>query len=67
MVAACWNGDGSDRDCIAGMATGFVVDVGALAVAVEDHDEFGGLVDGCEGVRKSTCSWWNGPYSTCHE
>ena len=34
------------------MGTAFVVDVGALAVAVEDHDEFGGFVDGCEGVRR---------------
>jgi hypothetical protein len=27
------------------------MDVGALAVAVEDHDELGRAVDGCEGVR----------------
>ena len=32
------------------MATGLVVDVGAVAVAVEDHDEFGGPVDGCDGM-----------------
>lgn len=34
------------------MAVGFVMDVGALAVAVEDHDELGRAVDGCEGVRR---------------
>jgi len=34
------------------MAIGFVMDVGTLAVAVEDHDEFGRAVDGCEGVRR---------------
>ena len=28
------------------------MDVGALAVAVEDHDEFGRAVDGREGVRR---------------
>lgn len=33
------------------MATGLVVDVGALAVAVEDHDEFGRVVDGGQCVR----------------
>jgi hypothetical protein len=32
------------------MVIGFVMDVGALAVAVEDHEEFGRAVDGCEGV-----------------
>ena len=30
---------------------GSVVDVSALAVAVEDHDEFRGAVAGCAGVR----------------
>lgn len=34
------------------MAIGFAMDVGALAVAVEDHDELGRAVDGCEGVRR---------------
>ena len=33
------------------MATGFVMDVGALAFAVEDHDDLGRPVDGGEGVR----------------
>jgi len=28
----------------------FVVDVCALPVAVEDHDEFGGVVDGADSV-----------------
>jgi hypothetical protein len=33
-----------------GAFVAFVVDVRALSVAVEDHDEFGGVVDGGEGV-----------------
>jgi hypothetical protein len=28
------------------------MDVGALTVAIEDHDELGRAVDGCEGVRR---------------
>src|SRR5204863_472219 len=34
------------------IAIGSVMDVGALAVAVEDHDQFGRAVDGSEGVRR---------------
>ncbi len=34
------------------MAIGRVVYVGALAVAVEDHDQLRWAVDGCEGVRR---------------
>ena len=34
------------------LATGLVVDVGALAVAVEDHDELCRAVDSSEGVRR---------------
>jgi hypothetical protein len=34
------------------MSACFVMDVGALALAVEDHDEFGGAVNGREGVRR---------------
>jgi len=32
------------------LAIGFVMYVSALAVAVEDHNEFGRAVDGCEGM-----------------
>jgi hypothetical protein len=37
-------------DVVRAAAEALVVDVGALAVAVEDHDELGGAVDGGEGV-----------------
>ena len=40
------------RNYIVGWARLFAVDVGALAVAVEDHDELGRAVDGGEGVRR---------------
>ena len=42
MPSAC-NGDGS--------VGGVVVDVGAVPVSVEDHDEFGGTVERSDGVR----------------
>jgi hypothetical protein len=34
------------------IGAGLVVDVGALAVAVEDRDGFGRVVNGCKGVRR---------------